>query len=149
MQALARGCGRAGGPLRELCAARVGLLERDASLRGALAALRRARGGGSAAWWEHVGADGEAVVGEAGHALRVKMSEYLCLVAHVEALSAAAPGAAAEPRARAEPLREAAGLREDLRVVLAALEGHGAVAALTGAGGSAGATGAGPPEEVP
>jgi len=81
--------------------------ERNAELRPALEALGRARSENprSHAWWEKLAEGEESIVGD--DAVRVKMSEYLCLVTHMEAVKFA-EGALPEERCLAggDVLRE-------------------------------------------
>jgi len=82
--------------LRQLCEQSIAPYRNDSGLRPALAALARARraDAASAAWWADAKETGGPVVNGhdtpddelATHALRVKMSEYLSIVTHLEAL---------------------------------------------------------------
>jgi len=78
--------------LRELCCHCVEPYTRDVALKPALNALEQVRMADptSAAWWEFQPSlpdeNGPLGVSWAVSALRVKMSEYLCLVAHLEAV---------------------------------------------------------------
>lgn len=85
--------------LRELCAACMAEYEREQVLQPALEALRRARAKdpAGAAWWSELdsvrqdqAAAAATTNGEDAYwhecCLRTKMSEYLCLVAHAEAV---------------------------------------------------------------
>uniref|UniRef100_A0A6T0WUU2 SET domain-containing protein n=1 Tax=Alexandrium monilatum TaxID=311494 RepID=A0A6T0WUU2_9DINO len=80
--------------LRKICEHCLQAYDQSESLQPALAALRRARAKDpkSSAWWAELSGDGSehtlcgegALAGWEEHALRVKMSEYLCLTAHLE-----------------------------------------------------------------
>merc|ERR1712187_863423 len=85
--------------LRELCSHCLAPYTQDSSLSAALEALQQARkvDPSSGAWWQHPPPGGFLVrpkdcsnaftsTAYAEHALRVKMSEYLCLTAYLEAL---------------------------------------------------------------
>lgn len=105
LDACASGGGDAEALLREFCARRVALYEGDPGVERALASLRRARevDPRSAAWWVASRRDtGDAAEAGAGleeeQALWVKMSEYLCLTAHFEALDLAAGRSLQEER---------------------------------------------------
>merc|ERR1711879_1083195 len=78
--------------IRDFLTTRLRLYERDPALKVALSSLHHIRktDEGSAAWWsvsENVvcGVQNESPVDEE-NARRVKMSEYLCLLSHIEAL---------------------------------------------------------------
>lgn len=75
--------------LRLLCARSRWGYEQDERIRPALEALKRARekDSGSHTWWEHVDEEHKDLVQQ--DAVRVIMSEYLCLTAHIEAADAA------------------------------------------------------------
>eukprot|EP00434_Breviolum_minutum_P002051 symbB.v1.2.001813.t1/scaffold97.1/size333048/17 len=71
--------------LRLLCARSRWGYEQDERIRPALEALKRARekDSGSHTWWEHIDEEHKDLVQQ--DAVRVIMSEYLCLTAHIEA----------------------------------------------------------------
>lgn len=75
--------------LRLLCARSRWGYEQNENIRPALEALKRARevDPGSHAWWEHIDDKHKDLVQQ--DAVRVIMSEYLCLTAHMEAADAA------------------------------------------------------------
>jgi len=75
--------------LRLLCARSRWGYEQDERIRPALEALKRARekDSGSHTWWEHIDEEHKDLVQQ--DAVRVIMSEYLCLTAHIEAADAA------------------------------------------------------------
>lgn len=111
--ACAKGGGDAVALLGEFCTHKIAKYERDPDLGPALAALMRVRERDicSSAWWTELpqprmGSDQE-------QALWVKMSEFLCLTAHTEAL-AFASGHLPEERC----LAAAAGLRRGLAQTL-------------------------------
>jgi len=113
--------------LKEICTLAIASYECDESLQPALAALRcvRALDPSSSAWWAHV-TDGEASPRHCDsgsafadwteHVVRVKMSEYLCLTAHLEALDAVS-GYLSEDQC----LASCASLRKTLRDILEVL----------------------------
>lgn len=71
---------------RKLCNEKTGAYERNSAVLPALSALRRVRAvdPSSVAWWDD---DAAHVADQArDEFIRVKMSEYLCVVAHAEAL---------------------------------------------------------------
>lgn len=74
--------------LRLLCARSRWGYEQDERIRPALEALKRARekDSGSHTWWEHIDEEHKDLVQQ--DAVRVIMSEYLCLTAHIEAADA-------------------------------------------------------------
>lgn len=75
--------------LRLLCARSRWSYEQDDRIRPALDALARARDAdpGSHAWWKHIDETHKELVQQ--DSVRVIMSEYLCLTAHLEAADAA------------------------------------------------------------
>lgn len=113
------GNGDAAAVLRTFCKMRMALYHEDCQLKAPLAALAQARRAdvGCHSWWEHWDDDASwfcqgAYPGECmpsiQDAVRVKMSEYLCLQAHVEAVDAAAGKLQEERCLRlAAPLRRA------------------------------------------
>ncbi|CAK0842516.1 unnamed protein product [Prorocentrum cordatum] len=96
--------------------------EADGKLAPALAALAAARRAelGGVAWWDHASAE-EATVDEQ-MAVRVKMSEYLCLAAHLAALDDCRAAAGGGEGSGGALLGRAAGLRAALAAALAS--GH-------------------------
>lgn len=113
LAALLEACAMAGvsgaAVLRALCSRRLARYdEADPMLAARLTAVRRGKGSDSAAGC-HAPAEVEA-------AARVRLSEYLCLAAHLEALDAAAGGQSGSAEALAEGRRlvRAQGLQEDL-----------------------------------
>jgi len=82
--------------LRLICARSLIAYEADTGLQPALEALRiaRAEAPTSCAWWSRLGPEEMHLVAEEG--TRIKMCEYLCLVAHLEAVDIAGGGAVEE-----------------------------------------------------
>jgi len=123
LNAVARGGRDAAEFLRSLCECCRQPYEEDEMLRPARESLRRvrARDPASAAWWSDLGEADQTMLAEEG--VRVKMCEYLCLLAHVEALGCIVCGAEPERSFRGtERLRESLGealriLREEKRDV--------------------------------
>jgi len=105
----------AGEFLRLVCARCMAAYEAEPCMQPALRALREARAvaPASAAWWEHLGGDAHLAAEES---VRIRMSEYLCLLAHLEAVDCAT-GAAAEGAC----LERSGALRGDVRDALRAL----------------------------
>merc|ERR1712151_141435 len=95
---------------------KIAFYEQDAKLRPALDALAKVRDAdrGSAAWWTEMSSESASF--EEEQAMWVKMSEYLCLIAHIEALAVAA-----EKLPEAHCLVRSAGLRTNLASELQAL----------------------------
>jgi len=98
--------------LHRLCASKAARYEGRSDLGPALASLRqvRAKVRSDAAWWVEQSAGSAHDRGP--DALRVQMSEYLCLTAHLEALDFLA-GCLSEDQC----LQRAEGLRQDLLVL--------------------------------
>jgi len=96
--------------LRALCSRCKSPYEEDSRLRPALEALQRARAKDptSRAWWSELREADRPMAAEDG--VRVKMCEYLCLVAHLEALGGGpeSPGEGGHLRGT-ERLRESLG----------------------------------------
>mmetsp|Transcript_128367 Transcript_128367/g.359333 ORF Transcript_128367/g.359333 Transcript_128367/m.359333 type:complete len:291 (+) Transcript_128367:2-874(+) len=113
--------------LRRICAECMARYEEDSALAPALAGLRLARAADptSAAWWDHVGEG----AGWEEQCLRVKMSEYLCLLAHAEVLDVLAGSLAEDQclalaaKARKVLVEGFKLLREDLRFSLNVVDG--------------------------
>lgn len=109
--------------LRELCGFFKEQYEKSPTLEPALRALEQARALDvtSANWWDHFSLDDAPKQDTLGRrwaqdALCVKMSEYLCLTAHLEVIDLAAGAKSAE-----QCLRQCAHLRSVLPEALAAL----------------------------
>mmetsp|Transcript_124616 Transcript_124616/g.363889 ORF Transcript_124616/g.363889 Transcript_124616/m.363889 type:complete len:588 (-) Transcript_124616:55-1818(-) len=98
--------------LRGLCCSKVARYEQEVGLRAVLGALAsaRAKARSNAAWWSELPA--ESIPTANADVVRVQMSEYLCLVAHLEALDLLA-GRISED----ECLSGTQGLRQDLMVL--------------------------------
>merc|ERR1712032_178308 len=99
--------------LRLVCASCRVRYEQDARLRPAIEAFGRARAKEptSSAWWTELGSADTAMLEDDG--VRIQMSEYLCLIVHLEAISYAA-GQIPEDACILRAARMRAALKESL-----------------------------------
>lgn len=84
---IAKAGGNAAFFLRSICTAHIRPFEESKKLQPAIASLRlmRSKDPTSAAWWEHLSGPDAAMVDD--EMVRIQMSDYMCLVAYLEAIS--------------------------------------------------------------